>query len=288
MINELKISVIVPCYNQARFLDQCISSLMNQTHVNWECILINDGSTDDTETKCLDWQYKDTRIKYIKKLNGGLSSARNSGLAQATGDYVQFLDCDDFLRPDKFAVSLDHLQQALNKIVISNFQLFDEQSQKVLSSHFQLKEEYFNYDSLLLDWDKKFTIPIHCALFPRVLIGKYQFNEMLKAKEDWLFWLQVFENKPQTIFIDEAMAFYRISSLGMTRNDAFMHENQMRAFQMVEQTIKDKAAIIEFLKYNNTYYMNENFELKEELKRIIAKRKLKYKLNKVLSFFKFK
>ena len=86
------ISVIIPCYNQAHFLDETLNSILTQSYDNWECIIINDGSLDATEKIGLDWSNKDSRFKYVKKENGGLSSARNKGLELAKGDFIQFLD----------------------------------------------------------------------------------------------------------------------------------------------------------------------------------------------------
>ena len=92
-----KISIIVPCYNQSQFLDACLHSVFTQSHSNWECIIVNDGSTDRTEEISLAWCKKDDRFFYNRKENGGLSSARNIGLEASKGNYIQFLDADDLL-----------------------------------------------------------------------------------------------------------------------------------------------------------------------------------------------
>lgn len=288
MDSNLKISVIVPCFNQGRFLDGCLNSLIKQNYVNWECILVNDGSTDNTEEKSLEWQKKDDRIKYVKKENGGLSSARNFGLQHATGDYIQFLDGDDFLAPEKFSKSIACISNIENQVVITNFVLFDDKTQKILPPYCKLENSYFNQMSLLKDWNKHFTIPIHCAIFPHQLVKKYVFSEDLKSWEDWLFWIQIYENNPQTTFIDEPLAYYRISSANMTKNDDFMHENQLIAHQKLEGIINNETHYNSFLRYNNTFFLNENFKLRKEIKRLKEKRKLKYKINKVLKFFKLK
>jgi len=89
------ISVIVPCYNQAQYMDECLQSVLDQTYQNWECIIVNDGSPDDTEEVALQWTEKDTRFIYLKKENGGLSSARNAGIEIAKGEWILPLDCDD-------------------------------------------------------------------------------------------------------------------------------------------------------------------------------------------------
>src|SRR5687768_4264400 len=123
MTENRVITVIVPCFNQGVFLSEALQSVSDQTHVNWECIIINDGSTDGTEKIALEWQKKDSRFKYVFKKNGGLSSARNKGLEIATGDFLQFLDADDRISPDKFKESLRQSNTA--QVIISGFQLFD-------------------------------------------------------------------------------------------------------------------------------------------------------------------
>ena len=99
-----KISIIVPCYNQAQYLDECLQSVLEQTYENWECIIVNDGSPDDTEVVAKKWLEKDNRFQYLYKKNGGLSSARNAGIKQAKGVYIQLLDSDDLLQKDKLKI----------------------------------------------------------------------------------------------------------------------------------------------------------------------------------------
>src|SRR5450432_4194524 len=97
------ISVIVPCYRQAKYLPDAVKSLIGQSYRHWECIIINDGSPDDTREVAAEQVRLDSRIRYVEQANGGCSSARNRGLTEANGDFVQFLDADDLLLPDKFA-----------------------------------------------------------------------------------------------------------------------------------------------------------------------------------------
>ncbi|SFO24716.1 Glycosyltransferase involved in cell wall bisynthesis [Pseudobutyrivibrio sp. UC1225] len=92
------ISVIVPVYNVESFLDCCITSIIKQTYTNFELILVDDGSKDSSGTICDEWYKKDSRIKVIHQSNGGLSAARNAGLNQAKGEYICFVDSDDFLK----------------------------------------------------------------------------------------------------------------------------------------------------------------------------------------------
>ena len=94
-----KISVIIPVYNVELYLNKCLQSITGSTYSNLEIILINDGSPDNCDKLCKEWELKDNRIIYIKKENGGVSSARNLGLDKATGNYIAFVDADDYISP---------------------------------------------------------------------------------------------------------------------------------------------------------------------------------------------
>lgn len=89
------VSIIVPCYNQAQYLPEALQTVLEQTYQNWECIIVNDGSPDNTELVAKEWLAKDSRFKYIYKENGGLSSARNVGIENSKGEFILPLDADD-------------------------------------------------------------------------------------------------------------------------------------------------------------------------------------------------
>ena len=89
------VSIIVPCYNQAQYLSEALESVLQQTYTDWECIIVNDGSPDNTDIIVKDWLQRDNRFKYLYKDNGGLSSARNFGIENSNGTYILLLDADD-------------------------------------------------------------------------------------------------------------------------------------------------------------------------------------------------
>lgn len=103
---NMKISIIVPIYNVEKYLDKCIKSIVNQSFKNLEIILVDDGSLDICPAICDEWTKKDYRIKVIHKENGGLSDARNAGLSVASGDYIAFVDSDDYIEPDMYEMLL--------------------------------------------------------------------------------------------------------------------------------------------------------------------------------------
>lgn len=96
------ISVIIPVYNVEKYLEKCIRSVVEQTYINLEIILVDDGSTDQSGSICDKWLEKDERIRVIHKVNGGLSDARNAGLNAASGVYIGFVDSDDYIHPEMY------------------------------------------------------------------------------------------------------------------------------------------------------------------------------------------
>lgn len=93
----MKISVIIPVYNSEKYIERCLKSVVNQSYKDLEIILIDDGSTDNSSLICKKWEKLDNRVKYFRKENGGPSTARNYGLKHVSGDYIHFLDSDDWI-----------------------------------------------------------------------------------------------------------------------------------------------------------------------------------------------
>lgn len=118
----MKISVVVPVYNVEKYLNKCVTSIINQTHDNLEIILVDDGSTDKSGKLCEDLKAMDHRIKVIHKINGGLSSARNVGLDIVTGDYVGFIDSDDWVEPDFFQILKQGIDEYKADIAVVHFE----------------------------------------------------------------------------------------------------------------------------------------------------------------------
>ena len=106
------ISVIVPVYNVERYLDQCVESLIGQTYERLEIILVDDGSTDSSGEQCNAWANRDNRIRAVRQCNAGLAAARNTGLDLAKGEYIGFVDSDDYVLPDMFGTLLHNLQES--------------------------------------------------------------------------------------------------------------------------------------------------------------------------------
>ena len=104
------ISVVVPIFNVKDYLEECLESLIKQSYASFEVLMVNDGSTDESESICLKYAQKDERFKYFYKQNGGLSDARNYGIDRAAGNYITFLDSDDY-------VEMNYLEELYNGLV---------------------------------------------------------------------------------------------------------------------------------------------------------------------------
>ena len=129
-----KISIIVPVYHTAKYLHRCIESVLAQTFTDWEMLLIDDGSTDDSAIICDEYAAKDERIRVFHKENGGVSSARNLGLDHAQGEWITFIDADDWVEPEMLAKMLAKAEESDADVVICDLRFVWHEQSSVYSS----------------------------------------------------------------------------------------------------------------------------------------------------------
>jgi len=175
------VSVVVPSYNIAPYLEECIKSIINQSYSNWEIIIVNDGSTDNTGEIAHNLATTDPRIRVIDKENGGVSSARNCGLKAALGDYVSFLDGDDVWLPDFLEKVMSTALETGAGAVYTGFN-------RLYSNGFVLKYHY-QYPSGSLLIPKKVRFHIGAMTFKKEILQEYNitFTEGCPVGEDWEF-----------------------------------------------------------------------------------------------------
>ncbi|RZF59559.1 glycosyltransferase family 2 protein [Sphingobacterium corticibacterium] len=262
------VSIIIPCYNQADWLPDTLLSVYEQTFTNWECLIVNDGSPDDTAEIGELWEQKDSRFKLIQKENGGLGSARNFGLDHSQGKYVLFLDSDDLISRTKLETSIKIFNEDNADVVVTNF--YHLINDKVKPPFCRLQQDFLSYENILLKWDYEFSIPIHCGIFKKELINETRFNETLKAGEDWIFWLALFKNNPKAVYIDEELVCYRLHKKGVTRNPEVMLENKRLAHIYIFKDLDDNSKIAFFDRFSYRTLL-----LYERDRKKIEKRKLK-------------
>lgn len=283
-MSESLVSIIVPCFNQAEFLSEALTSVYEQKYEHWECLIIDDGSTDNTREISKKWIQRESRFKYFHQKNQGLSSARNFGLENATGSYIQFLDADDFLDKRKLSVSLKLFEKNEQiEIIITDYLLFDQLSQDFQNPHYPIKEENLNIEGVLFKWDDNFAIPIHCGLFSSALFRDFRFLENLEAKEDWVMWVKFFKKRVPILYRSEHLVFYRRHTNNMT-NYRNMTSDIMAALNYIkpELTKMEYSKLLE-IKLRNT--LNTNFSLRFQNREL--KQNLGFRIyNKVFKYFK--
>lgn len=263
------VSIIVPCYNQGQYLPEALNSVLGQSYTNWECIIVNDGSTDGTEEISTEYCRKNKQFKYITKPNGGVSSSRNEGMKHIRGDYVKFLDADDWLAPTSLEKSI--LCNNNNDLIISKVKSFIEEEKEFVDYYFDLSTIEITYQKILLNWAVNFDIPIHSALISTKLLTNFHFNEELDIGEDWLMWLHIFKQKPAIFIINEPLVFYRkwhnsaTTHLNKTLINEFWAYQYVIAHFNLDQTesdilnnriLKKLTDKIEFLEQSNNYIKN--------------------------------
>jgi glycosyltransferase involved in cell wall biosynthesis len=195
------VSIIVPCYNQAQYIDECLQSVLDQTYENWECIIVNDGSPDNTDEVVKKWITKDSRFKYYSQENAGVSSARNLGVSKSIGEYILPLDGDDKISIHYISSAIEaFIKDDLLKVVYCKAEKFgDEIGQWDLPS--------FSLKSLALD-----NMIFSSALFKRIdwqRVGGYD-DKMLDGLEDWEFWIAILKNGGKVLRLDITGFYYRI------------------------------------------------------------------------------
>ena len=204
MNEKIMISVIVPCYNQAQNLDECLQSVLDQTYPDWECLIVDDGSPDKTEEIARQWIKKDSRFRYLKKENGGLSSARNAGIKEAIGQWILPLDADD-----KIDV---HYMEIAEKEFEKNYSVIYCQAQKFGNENGAWILPEYNMENLAIG------NMIFCTSFFRKTdwfeIGGFD-ESLLTGWEDWDFWISLLKKNKKVLKLNRVCFYYRIKDNSM-------------------------------------------------------------------------
>lgn len=206
------ISIVIPTYNRAHLLGETIESIQKQTHPYWECIVVDDNSTDGTEKLMKSIISKDTRVQYYKKpstLPKGPSAARNFGFDKSKGKYINWFDSDDIMHPQKLEIDLETIQSGDYDFTISQSKFFSEIEKP--------KKEFWNEtlwsEDPINDFiTKRIGWSTNAPLWKRDSLNKYnlRFNEDLITAEDYLYHIQALQNRFAAVTIDKVMVFQRM------------------------------------------------------------------------------
>ena len=220
MGNEL-ISIVVPIYNVEKYLRQCLDSILDQTYEHFECLLVNDGSPDNSAEICREYVDKDARFRYFEKENGGVSSARNLGIKCSRGAYITFIDSDDWVNSDYLEVLYTALIDENADISVSTYKKFHMADncwyvhsfqrgyEKRVFTNQELIDEFIALDTF--DYSYRFV----CGkLVCKYLLDKIAFNCMTTLGEDMEFWLKLYLISNKIVYINRDSYVYRIDNGG--------------------------------------------------------------------------
>lgn len=237
-----KVSIIVPCFNQASFLPKAIASLQAQTFANWECIVVDDGSTDNTAELVSNEALKDARIRLVQQLNGGSASARDKGLEEAKGEYIQFLDADDTMALEKLERQVALMERDGLDISYTAFCSEDNQGQQT-----EPRTHALSLTKILTKWGLGASTPIHAFLYRADFIRKNAvwFKSDCRVREDWKWHITCFAAKPQHAAIhDYCGAIYYQNESGKTGSYVKMQEGNFAFMAYMAGRLKGWKAFL--------------------------------------------
>lgn len=217
------ISIIVPIYNSEKYIERCINSLINQTYKKIEIILINDGSTDNSINICKNLAQIDKRIKVIDKDNQGVSVARNVGLENAHGDYVMFVDIDDWIESNTIQEMYNIIQKENVDIVKCNSisEFYNKRINNVIEKeicNIKIEKDKYKKEILkILSNTSKLNV-IWGQLIKKEVVEKLRFENGIVYGEDLLFNVQCLKNATSIYFLDKCCYHYFINHSGVSRN----------------------------------------------------------------------
>lgn len=234
MNSQPKISVIVPVYKTEGLLDRCVESIVGQTYKNLEIILVDDGSPDNCPAMCDEWAEKDSRIRVIHKENGGVSSARNAALDIATGDYIGFVDSDDWIEPEMYSSLIQKISESGKNIALCSYYAVEISGERyecrcVVDKEVLDKDDYFRF--IVLGGDGGY---IWNRLYDADILKEVRFDEDIWYSEDLLFNFKTAQKSNGAAILDKIEYNYvqkRIKEQAWVMNDHSF--DSMTAFEIM-------------------------------------------------------
>ena len=266
-MSKYDISIIIPAFNQERHISKCIDSALNQENINTEIIIIDDGSTDNTLKICQEYSAKHSNIIVIHQDNSGLATARNTGLDIARGEWISWIDSDDWIEPNMYELLLQKCNNTSAEMVSYNY--FNETEKgSILIIHDITIGDFDIIENLL---HNKLDCTLWLSFIKRELFHDIRFVEEINIGEDLLVSIKLFMKKPKRTQISEALYHYRATNDNSIMRSPFSKEK-------CQQLVRCVGLIEKLLEENSLY--------QEHIAGIIARRKYaKFKILYTSSLF---
>lgn len=233
------ISIIIPIYNAENFIEKCLNSITNQTYKNIEIILVNDGSTDSSREICDNWSNKDKRIKVIHKKNSGVSETRNIGIDNSTGNYITFVDIDDYIDRNMIEKLYSNIKEEKSDVAICGLIKINENKKIIYKS--KEKKIIMNNQMEFLEEllkEKYFIGSLWGKLYRREIIGNFRLDKELRIAEDLDFLIRISENIRKVSNIGENLYYYYYNTKSTTKNSNY--EKYSDELKVIEKNLNNK------------------------------------------------
>lgn len=274
------VSIIVPVYNVDKYLDKCVKSLTLQTYKDIEIFLVDDGSTDLSANMCDNWEMRDTRIRVIHKSNEGPSSARNCGLAKAKGEYIMFVDGDDFVDMNYVKYLYEEISTKNLDMVMCNYFYVDENGTPIDINNYCYvppMEHMNNIKALLCFEDQKygtFFDVVWNKIYKKTLFQSIRFPEGIALVEDVYVLPKLYYISNHISIISDRLYYYVNRSNSLTRGTFTKFDDYKFRKPMMEDRVKDyimwgvkELILIQYI-HLYTIIAQHSLTQKEELYRI--------------------
>lgn len=304
--SNIKFSIIIPCYNVEKYIKSCLDSVITQTFQDIDVICVNDGSTDNTFNILNEYAQKDNRIKIINKENGGLSSARNEGMKYATGDYIYFLDSDDFIEKDLFENAYNAFQNNDIDYYCFGSEAFAENniSQDILSINEYLKIKFNGIQKKQFDIGLNQNIHVWNKIFKKDILHKYKIDFIDNLLYEDIFFTWAYFFLTQNIYFEpKIFHHYRLHNESIMERTTkkksykFAVSHLLNWFELFQFMQQDKHLFIK--NYKNLLFLLDNYRKraiemveKSDIQLVnhqadLYKKELKKTLKKNYGFLKF-
>ncbi len=260
----IKVSVVVPVYKSEKSIDKCIKSIINQTITDIEIILIDDGSPDNSGKICDEYALKDERIKVIHKSNGGVSSARNRGIEEASGEYIVFVDSDDWVEKEYIETLLEIKEKYADSESICSYKVITSDNETDFSTiSFSDNEEVS-----VIPFNKYMELIVHILaqspwnkLFKRSVINesKIRFDESISLGEDIIFCLDYYNKCGKSNIVCVNQALYNYTMFGNETLSNKYYPDLVQIDERIHSKIKDFIISHNADKYQIEIYNNNRF-----------------------------
>lgn len=263
-MSDISISVLMPVYNSEKFLEETVQAVINQSYTNWELILVDDGSTDNSKKLCDELRKKENRIKFIDKKNTGVSDTRNVALKNAKGQYVVFVDSDDLIHKDYLKLLVNSMNKYNTDLSVCNFierKISNTGKVEDINREFCPKEviEMAEMKGYIMDFGNSGLLnPLWNKIYKNQIIkeNNITFDEKVETGEDFIFNLQYFRKTKKISFIKEKLYYYiRRNNNSITyKYIENMYEKGLEIHSLLESFLED----MNFYNKENAYVLYGN------------------------------